>query len=268
MIWRNRHSYEGWEKLLLLSLEVGFRHLREPTGRWWVPSFTGVEHHQEVFDAVLKSNNSEAVVDLAWGSLTSDSSGGLALSICANYIIDHCNGATESFSQELRSAFFSFVNVIGFGALEKVGKGRFVELLNRLQIGIESTACLSRRDAWVVTLLEIIGSAEGVRNLALQPWGLLVGLAIGGHLGSATYNPDVATFLVDAEDWDKLVTWIGVVLMAWPPEPGNVAKELEDATKSLFRQRPGVFQDLTQWLEQHGRQAPELFQRIRDELAP
>ena len=66
-----------------------------------------------------------------------DKNGGLGLSICANYILDHRSGATEPFPQELQEIFILCVQSAGFAALEKVGKERFVELLNHLNIGIK-----------------------------------------------------------------------------------------------------------------------------------
>ena len=104
MIWRNHHNYYGCGTLLYLSLGVGFRHLRR-TGPWTIPVPTSAKHHQEIFDAVLKSNNTEAVIDLMWASVLIDGTGGLGLSICTDYVLNLCSAATEPLSQKLQEIF-------------------------------------------------------------------------------------------------------------------------------------------------------------------
>ena len=118
----------GLEALLLLSLEVGFRHIR-PSGLGYPPLSTDAEPNQEVFDAVLKSNNSEAVADLAWASFMFDGSGQLGLSLFANHIVDLRGVATEPFSRDLRQTFVLCVGYReGLGAFKNVGEERTVEL--------------------------------------------------------------------------------------------------------------------------------------------
>ena len=268
VIWRNHHSYHGCGALLCLSLEVGFRHLHRP-GSWTLPTSTSAEHHQEIFDAVLKSKNAEAVIDLMCASVLIDRSGGLGLGICTDYVLDLCSGATEVLPRELQEIFTICVGRTGLGALEKVGKGRFVDLLNRLRIDIK---CLrSDSGTWATVLLEIIRSPEDARNLAVQSWELLADLASAPHWLNATYSPDVTASLLKAKEWDKLECWMGFLWMAWPPEAGNVVEGLGDTTKFLFQQRPGAVHKLTQWMERWSknryRDVPETFKQICDELA-
>ena len=273
VIWRNHHSYRRCGKLLCLSLEVGFRHLHRPGSR--IPSTsTSAEHHQEIFDAVLKSNNTEAVIDLMWASVLIDKTGGLGLSICTDYVLNLCSAATESLPRELQKVFITCVGRTGLGAPEKVGKGRFVDLLNRLRIGIE---CLwYHRDTWAMVLLEIIRSPEDARNLTAQSWELLADLAaetrwLNHDPLNATYSPDVTASLLKTKEWDKLECWMGFAWMVWSPEAGNVVEGLGDTTKLLFQQRPGAVHKLTQWMERwrkmRSRNMPESFKQICDELA-
>ena len=267
LIWRNRHSYEGWEALLLLSLEVGFRHLRSPD-LWTFPPFTGTEPHQEVSNTVLKSNDSEAVVDLAWASLMIDTSGRLGLSICADYILDFSGGVTKPFPKNLRQIFIFFVERMGLDGLKNVGKERFVRLLNHLHIDIEDMGCFRGCNPWTAILLEIVQSTEEARHLAIQSWELLAKLATRGPFEGVTYNPDVATSLVNGEEWDKLECWMGIVWMAWPREPGNVASELKVGMESLEKERPGSLRNwMEQWCGKYGRDVPESFQQTCENLA-
>ena len=112
------------------------RHLHS-SDSWTSFSLTRVQYHQELIDAILKSNNDEGITDLVYASYMVDHSCQLALDICANYIVDFCSGATGPFSSRLRKIFSACVELRGFNALEEVGKGRFVELLRRLHVGIE-----------------------------------------------------------------------------------------------------------------------------------
>ena len=267
MIWRNHHSYHGCGTLLCLSLEVGFRHFRRRVP-WVLPTSTSAEHHQEIFDAVLKSNDTEAVIDLMYASVLIDGSGGLGLSICTDYVLDLCSGATEPLPRELQEIFTICLGRIGPGAPEKVGKGRFVDLSNRFRIDIER---LRGDSAWATAVLEIIQSPKDARNLAVQYWELLADFAVPGYPLSATYSPDVTASLLKAEEWDKLECWMGFLWMVWPPEAGNMVEGLGDTTKLLFQQRPGAVHKLTQWMERwsrnHFTNVPESFKQICDELA-
>ena len=120
MIWKIRQRYTDWETLLLLSLEVGFRHVHSLDQKT-IPRPPRSEHHQELIDTVLKSNNDEAIADLVCASYMVDRSPQLILSICATYIIDH-SGATGRVSPRSRK-FFSFcVGGWDFDVFETVGR--------------------------------------------------------------------------------------------------------------------------------------------------
>ena len=264
MIWENRERYWEWETLVLLSLEVGLRD--KSMDRISRTPFTGGELHQGVRDMVLRSNNPEAVTDLVRASLMFDETGALGLSICADYIIDHHGKITEPSSRHLGSFFIRYATKMGSDAPERVGREKFVELLNGLHIDV-GEIYLWQHTLWRVVLMDIIWSAEAQR-LAIHYWKHLAELAILGHLSGTTYNPDVTTSLMDAQEWDKLEYWVGVVWMACPPELGNVAKELEDALEGLEKKRPGALRKRMElWSEMHRKDLPESFQQTCEKLA-
>ena len=121
--------------------------------------------------------------------------------------------------------------------------------------------------SWGPILVEIVRSTEPQR-LAIHFWKHLAELAIRGYLSGTTYNSDVTTSLMDAQEWDKLEFWVGVVWMACPPELGSVAKELEDAMEGLEKKRPGALRKrMERWSERHGQDLPESFQQTCDKLA-
>ena len=268
-IWRSHRNYEDLESLLVLSLEVGFRRIRSP-GPWTLPVFTRIQNHQEVFDMVLGSNNDDAITDLAWASYMVDESGILGLSVCADYIVDLRGGDTEPVPRELQDIFLICVEKRGLGALRDVGRERFVRLLNHLHISVNDTLSHSKPDTWPAILLKIIQSADGeARNLAIQSWELLVGLAILGYLDSTTYETNVTTTLMGGKpEWNKLECWMVIVWMVWPPEPGAVAKELEDAMELLEKERPGALRKrVERWSERRRKDLPESFRQTCDKLA-
>lgn len=109
------------------------------------------------------------------------------------------------------------------------------------------------------------------RRLAIHFWELLAQRATCGYLSLATYNPDVTTSLVDAQEWDRLECWIFIAWMACPLEYGNVAKDMEDAMEVLEKERPGALQKLMQRMEQWRERynwypIPETFQQTCDKL--
>ena len=261
-IWENRQGNEDWESLFLLSLEAGFRHL-DPSNLWTFIYPTRSEYPQELINTVLECHDSEAVTDLIYASYIIDHSGQLALRICANYAVDLNRRGTEPFSPRMRGIFSRCIESGGLVALEEMGEERFVGLLNRLHVGVEDVVVSSRLTAWTTILLEIIQSPEGARHLAIQSWELLAELTTSGISKSASYAPDVTAYLLEAQEWDKLEHWMGVVWMAWPPQPSNI---LEHTTALLFHRRPGAVQKLTEWMERWSkkcrRDVPEPFQQI------
>lgn len=270
MIWRNRGSYKYWEDLLLLSLEVGFRHIRPPDA-WYLPlpPLTGTEPHREMFNTVLKRNNNEEIADLAWASFMLDRSGRLWLNTLADYIVGLNGGATEPSPQGVVQTFIFCVESMGLDALEDVGKERFVVLLNHLHIGIRDLVLPGGCKTWSAILLEITQSAKEAQDLAIQSWELLAELATKGYFRGATYNPGVATSLVGAGMWDKLECWLGIVWVAWPQELGSVAEGLEDAMKALEKERRGALRErMERWSERHRRDLPESFRQTYSTLTP
>ena len=269
-IWRSHRNYKDLDSLLALSLEVGFRRIRiRSPGPWTLPVFTRIQNHQEVFDKILKGNDSEAVADLAWASYMVDESGILGLSTCADYLGDPLGGATKPVNQELRDIFLVCVERKGLGALRDVGKEKFVKLLNHLHISVDDTLRYSKSDTWPAILLEIIQSTDGdARNLAIQSWELLVELATLGYLDSTTYERNVTTTLMDGKESDKLECWMVIFWMVWCPEAGDVAEELEDVVKFLEMKRPGALRErMEQWNKRRFKSFPKAFQQTYDKLA-
>src|SRR5579872_4773294 len=61
VIWENRQSHGNWKTLLLLALEVGFRHIN-PQGAMEV-DLTHTRQHEELIEVVFMTNKSESIGD-------------------------------------------------------------------------------------------------------------------------------------------------------------------------------------------------------------
>ena len=266
MICENRESFEDWERLVLVCLEIGFRHL-DFTSWYFGTPLTHTEHHRGLVDVVFESRESEVIADLlrAWTT-------GCAFHEHPDELLSSCAGRLVSlhlvpFSSRLRRLTIRSVELVGYKGFEGVGVERFVELLNHLHVTAEDMDFKSQR---AELLLETFQTPEGAQRLSDRYLELLVELTISlsqAPRDPPTYNPQITKYLVEAQEWSKLEYWMGIVWMTWPPGAGGDTEEgLDDSTLLLFRQRPEAVQKLEQWMEQcyetHGNDIPEPFKQI------
>jgi len=269
------------ESFLLLSLEIGFRHL-DPQD-WWTDSFglTHTEHHRGLVSAVFESGNNEAIADLlhAWTveSLYHEPAHS-SLGICTEHLVGLHH--LVPFSLRLRRLTIRSVRLIGYNGFKGVGMERFFRLLNHLCVTVKDTDVedvdIKDMDAedvgnllkWKNILLDILQSPGGIQHLSHWYWELLVEFAIRSWWGDdLVYNPQIVISLTEAEEWDKLECWIGTIWIIWPPGAGEITEEdLGRLMLFLSRQRPGAVQKLTQrmeeWSQKSGKGVPECFERI------
>ena len=251
--------------LLLLSLEIGFRHLNSRTS-WIGAKFTHM-NHQKMAEIVLESGDTEAIADLlhAWISQIRTPRPPTFLKMCAEYLINLCS--IQPFPPRLQQLIIRSITFIGYQAFEEVGVEGLIELLNGLHAGVEE---IKDTMDWGSLLLDILQSSNGIQHLSHEYWELLVELAISWSpfLDHCTYNPHTMVFLEAAEEWGKLECWMGVVWMVWSPEGGRTTeKDLEHVTLSLCCKKPGAIQKFKQWMEQwrkshYWHTIPESFHQI------
>ena len=74
--------------LLLLSLEIGFRHLN-PENRWIDPNLTHTQFHQQMIEVVFENGDPEVIADLlcAWTSSSSSHEPHPSLKMCVGHLI-------------------------------------------------------------------------------------------------------------------------------------------------------------------------------------
>jgi len=261
VVCKNSSNCYGGLHLLFCSLEIGFRHLKPNFGRIEA-KLIHTEHHQGLAEAIFESGNSEAIADLlcAWTSDSSSHKPYTSLDICVKYLIDL---NLHPFPPRLRKLIIYAIYLMILQKSKQLEIEGFVGLLNNLEISFKDI--VRQRWTWAGLLLDTAQSSEGIQHLSLLYWNILVEVT-GSFWGKRTYNPQTMISLKEAEEWDKLECWIGVVWMLWPPEKGQTTEEdLGDVTLSLFHQRPGAMQKLEQWMEgwtEDGGQIPESFQQI------
>ena len=244
----NLSTLKNGKDILLLSLEIGFRHLDPGEDNWIEAELTHTEHHQELADIIFGSEDHEAIADLlhAWTSTSTFHEPYVSLDICAKHLIGlHY---LDSFSPRLRQLIIYAIELIGYQPFEQVDGMGFIGLLNNLEICVED---MNDRSQWARILLDTIQSSKEIQYLSLLYWELLVELAVSHDwlLKNTTYSPYTTAFLEEAEEWQKLECWMGIVWMVWLQEEGNITEDLEHVTLLLFHQKPGAIQKLRKWIE-------------------
>ena len=268
VICENR-NLEDWESLVIVSLEIGFRHLSLQRTQILF-NFTHTEHHRELGDVVFKSKKPEAIADLLHAWTARSSRGPLGqefalLGTCARHLVGLYGLAP--FSPRLRHLVIRSVELIGYKGFEEVGVERFIDLLNHLHVTVED---MDRDSRWANILLDTLQSSDGPQHLSHWYWELLVGLEIlvsRRPRHDVAYNPKTTAFLTEAQEWSKLECWVGTVWMVWPPGAGETTEEdLGRTMLLLFHQRPRAALKLEQWMgrsdQKRGKDLLKSFQRV------
>ena len=276
VIYEKREHLRDWESLLLVCLEIGFRHLDFRTDDIEV-RLTHTQHHRGLVDVVFKSRESELIADLlhAWTVIYTyrEAAHGF-LDLCPLYLVGLHN--MVPFSPRLRRLVIRSVRRIGYKKFEEVGVERFIGLLNHLDVTVEDMDP-DEKGGWSWILLYTIQSSEGTQHLSHSYWEFLVEFAASEDPVSSrtpwrlSWRLDLAcslqiiTSLTKAKEWSKLECWMGIVWMLLPKglDPGE--GDLGHSMTLLFRQRPGAVQKLEQWMEQRsqraGKDVPESFKQ-------
>ena len=217
---------------------------------------------------VFKSQKREAITDLlhAWTTNgTPFEHPDDMVGVYAGHLIDLHN--LGPFSPRLRRLVIRFVEILGCEGFEGAGLGRLIELLDQLHVAVED---MDEWNSWMSLLLDVIRAPGGTQHLSRLYWELLVEVAVLVPWYLEFEDNDalyVAKILIDAQEWDKLECWIGIVWIYCVTVSGGItAEELEDPTLLLLHQRPGAAQRLEQWMERwnqrHKWPVPESFRRF------
>jgi len=271
MVCESHSSLEDRKDLLLLALEIGFRHIN-PEDAWIGAKLTHMESHQNMVDIVFQSGQTEAIADLlcAWTSASTSHEPYPSLKTCAEYLVglsDH-----QPYSPRLRQVIIWSIELIGYQGFEQVGVEGLAGLLDGLHVCIKD---MSREEQWQGLLLGAIQSPEGIQHISHQYWELLVELAVSNPWAvGCELSPHIVTSLEDTKQWDKLQCWMGIIWIWWSlgakmDEELETDEKLEHMTLSLFQQQPSAIQKLEQWvgkLDYPERERSKSFQQSFDEV--
>ena len=241
------------ENLLLVCLEIGFRHL-DFRRRSIEPMITHAEHHRGLVDVVFKSQESEVIADLlqAWTAEGgSHEPAHELLGFCVGHLV--CLHNLVPFSSRLRQLVIRSVELIGYEGLKGVGVERFIGLLNHLHVTAED---IGREHVWARLLLDAIQSSEGTQHLSYWYWESLAELAVSESWWlrlEPAHSLQIITSLTEAKEWSKLECWVGIVWMLLPWEANAMVEGvLGRSMLLLFRQQPGAVKKLEKWMERWG----------------
>ena len=266
LVCKNYSALKYQKSTLLLSLEIGFRHLN-PKAKQIEAELIHTEHHQKLAEVVFDEGDSEAIADLlcAWTSHSGSHQPYPSLQKCVKHLI----GLHHSYqsSARLRQCVIVTIGHIGYELFEQAGVVGLAGFLNNLQICEDD---MGYRREWLETLLDTIQCSAEPQYLSYPCWELLLEHATywSDEPGLRSYNPHVTVALAGSKEWDKLRCWIGVVWMMWPPGGGvTTEEELKHVMLSLSHQKPDAIQELEKQIEKLDKEwswvkIPESFQQI------
>ena len=119
----------------------------------------------------------------------------------------------------------------------------------------------------------MVKSPEGARHLSRPYWELLAEVVAleSPWAQSRAYTPETTTSLGEAEEWEKLESWIGAAWMLWPPGVGEAMEKPESATEVEMERAMALLsrnavqnidQRVGRWSKERRQGMPESFQRI------
>ena len=202
-IWENRQAYVYWERLLSLSLEVGFRCFNIPG----CVNLVLTEPHRQLARSVFESNRGETIEDLLV-ALNQNPLGGppvRSLGPLNRYLLELHN-TTVPFSPRLLRLVSESVALTGYRGFD-VEAESFFGLFNHLSAAVEMTDVPINL---FFTFLEVAQSYGGHRDLTIQSWELLANLAADhGWRSYVRYNPHVTSSLLgDKIGKNSSVGWV------------------------------------------------------------
>jgi hypothetical protein len=221
--------------LLSKSLAIAFRHIGSNSIRPPI-RLSHTHHHEWMLDAIFTTENDDLIADAVYVwivdlEVTPPGS-------CTRRLL-RLTERGQPFSPRLRSTIMLAVEELHYSELEGAGL-EFVRLLNNLKVGVDDIGGENWRGVELVTTA--LRSPIGQRYLSSHYWLLLWNLISVGQ-PNWSYNPkkdvEVMKSLEEAQDWDKLETWIFFIWRTDSPIT-TWNEDIERATLTLFQQRPSA----------------------------
>ena len=248
--WEDEVAPEGSQyrrdylSFLSLVLAVAFRHTRfdctSPTVH-----LLHTRHHEWMLDTVFISEDDDAIADAVclWivdPRVTPSGS-------CTRRLLELTERG-RPFSSRLRLTTIHVVQQLWRWELGAAGL-ELVCLLNNLEVGPREIDDANSGQDWVTLLISVLCSRVERRFLSSHYWVLLGNLVSMGHEPhpDGGQHMEIIEILEEAQDWEKLETWMLVVWWTRSFLSSIPIRDIEWATLTLFRRRPSAiprFEDL------------------------
>ena len=259
--------------ILSLSLAIAFRHIGSESV--FLPDrLSHTPHDKWMLDAIFTRGDDNAIADAMYVGIIDE---GAAMYV---WTMDEEAGQSGSwtrrllkltervrpFSPRLRWTILHFVqerwySILGEAVLE------FVCLLNNLEVSVGEVGDAGR--GWGRLLIEVLLTPVGQMRLSSHYW-LLLGNLISVFpetCSAVDRQTEVMKSLEEAQDWEKLETWMLVVWWSdYDSDPVPI-QDIERETLTLFRQRSSAIPEFEGLLENHTQfNFPPLFNTYKDVL--
>jgi hypothetical protein len=226
--------FGDYAHILSLSLAVGFRHIRyqysQPTRLFDTP------HDEWMLDTVFTRGDDDAIADAVCVEI---------VDIFATQFgswsrrLIKLTERDRPLSPRLRWTILHFIWQLGYDAL-CVAELEFVCLLNNLKVSVGEAGDAGQ--AWMQLLIYVLLTPTGQERLSSHYW-LLLGNLVSVVRGTGVLvdgRTEAMKSLEEAQDWEKLETWMLVVWKSRHPGCPAPIQDIERATLTLFRQRPSA----------------------------
>ena len=246
-ICKENEDLDACKDLLVSALRLGFRRDDIYLGS---PPYHPVhpDHHKRMIDVVFSTGNTDTIADAlcAWTIDDTPQHRFSSLGACADHLV---NLAGTKFPKRLRRMVIRAIEGIGYPEFERVGIEKFVPLLNGLNIEV----CEMGQDLslWTSHLWNVLRSSLGQEQLSSHYWQHIVPMAMQPGLNPLhvkSSDLDTMRSFEKKGDWKRLEVWIGMMWVLELPGGGIEVREVERATRTLFRERPGAFQTVEGWV--------------------
>jgi hypothetical protein len=241
-------AFGGYARILSLSLAVGFRHIR---CQYSLPTrLSHTPHDEWMLDTIFTRGDDDAIADAVCVEIVD----GFATRF-GSWLrrLIKLTERDRPLSPRLRWTILHFVGRLGYDAL-CVAELEFVCLLNNLEVSVGEVG-----DAgwiWMGLLMDVLLTPTGQERLSSHYWlllGSLISVPLHCHFADDRQT-DLMKSLEEAQDWEKLETWMLVVWWSRCRSDSVPIQDIERATLTLFRQRPsaiprfeGLLEDRTEF---------------------
>ena len=232
--------------ILSFSLAVAFRHI--DSKYVFLPGHLSHTPHDEwMLDIIFTRGDDDAIADAVYVRIVDPYA--TPSGSCTHRLLKRAERG-RPFSPRLWRTILDFIQEQGISEL-KEAELEFVCLLNNLEVSVGEAEDAGSK--WINLLICVLLTPMGQGHLSSHYWLLLGDLILASPktLSAKVGQTELMKSLEEAQDWEKLETWMLVVWCSnfgfgFGPIP---VQDIEQATLMLFRQWPSAIPKLENLLE-------------------